>query len=73
LYASLQRERSAVLEKIKPLNIEENAYKERRKEINGRLSELQFNFKNVRVQGKGKENSNLCSSEAEIDQAVWRY
>lgn len=53
-----------------PLFAEEKAWKERCHEISKRLSELQFNFKNVRVRANAGEDTNTFKSEAEIDREV---
>ena len=63
LVALLQVERKEVLEKIKPLFDEEKAIKEWCSEISKWLSELNFNFKNVRVPKDAGENPNIFSSE----------
>jgi len=67
----LQAEKKEVLEKLKPLLDEEKEIRERCNEISKRLSELNFNFKNVRVPKDGGDNHNIPSSEPEIDLAVW--
>lgn len=66
-FALPQAELNEVREKLRPLIAEEIALNQRREEIRNRLSELGFNFKNVRNRANPDPR---FSSEADIDQEV---